>query len=919
VGFDAFISYSHAADGRLAPAVQLGLQRFAKPWYRVRALHVFRDETGLSTQPHLWTAIAAAMDEAEYFVLFASPEAAASPWVIREIEHWLETRPADHILPVLTDGELVWDSQTGDFDASRSSALPEIMRGRYAEEPRYLDLRWARSEEQLDLRHTQFRAAIADLAATIRGVPKDELEGEDVRQHRRLQLLTRGAIASLATLTIVAVVATIVALAQRRDALAQRGVARNEAHQATLHEVVAQSAALRPTQRDLAALLALAAYRDAPSTETYSALLSTVTSAGGIDRTVDVPTGSNGALLRDGHTYAAVDQNQDVHLIELATGHELARLRAAQTSIGAVSNLATSSDGRYLAQAIAHQGPRDVLTMWDVTARRRRYADIVLPFSPGSVAFNGDNSLVAVGGGPTGDVQVRRADDGALVATVRGLPRPDDAHLHTFTAALGFLADHTLAIASQNGPLRVVDPHTGRVLRTIDAPEEFASSLMVVAPDGRTVYGNGFNGMTRFDVDAGRLAWKQADGANCDAIAFDPAIDALLCSRNGTVLAFDALTGVLRGQGFQYQQGVAPTLIVADHDNELIEGGGNVLTMWRLDGGNALAHFLPGSANLVSGGFEADGSLVVMIGHPHGPPTNPRLVDPETGRVLDPLAGVVRASDYGQPAGRLRAGFADGTIGFYDTAHHRRVANVAIRLPFVPDGETMLGHELVIYTDSRMQGIDDTGRLVPPATARPPGSGDMLGSVDGSRLYSIEGNGALVTRRADGTRTNSPEIQNVAGMANTPYGLLLATGDGRLRLFEPHSMRVLAELPPPGDVARALDVASRGHRFVGALAAGTIRLGDLASRTYLGDAIGGTVDDTIDNGAFDPNSIPSFSDDGTKLAYTTAGGVVVWDLDPQHLIDAACRIAGRNLTASEWNQYLGGLTAQYALCPAAGR
>ena len=31
--YDGFISYSHAADDLLAPRLQAGLQRFAKPWY----------------------------------------------------------------------------------------------------------------------------------------------------------------------------------------------------------------------------------------------------------------------------------------------------------------------------------------------------------------------------------------------------------------------------------------------------------------------------------------------------------------------------------------------------------------------------------------------------------------------------------------------------------------------------------------------------------------------------------------------------------------------------------------------------------------------------------------------------------------------------------------------------------------------
>lgn len=56
-GYDAFISYSHALDGSLAPALQTGLERFAKPWYRPRALRVFRDTTNLAANPGLWSSL----------------------------------------------------------------------------------------------------------------------------------------------------------------------------------------------------------------------------------------------------------------------------------------------------------------------------------------------------------------------------------------------------------------------------------------------------------------------------------------------------------------------------------------------------------------------------------------------------------------------------------------------------------------------------------------------------------------------------------------------------------------------------------------------------------------------------------------------------------------------------------------------
>src|SRR6266508_1937932 len=105
-GYDAFVSYSHAADGRLAPALQAGLQSLAKPWYRRRALRVFRDRTSLSASPELWPAIERALAQARYFVLLASPEAAGSPWVDREVRWWRAHRGRDTVLIVLTDGRV---------------------------------------------------------------------------------------------------------------------------------------------------------------------------------------------------------------------------------------------------------------------------------------------------------------------------------------------------------------------------------------------------------------------------------------------------------------------------------------------------------------------------------------------------------------------------------------------------------------------------------------------------------------------------------------------------------------------------------------------------------------------------------------------------------------------------------------------
>src|SRR5215471_2611276 len=157
MAYDAFISYSHAHDGGLAGALQSALHRFAKPWYKLRALHIFRDQTNLAVNPALWSSIRDALDQSEFFILLASPEAAASPWVAREAEYWLGRNGSSHVLIVLTGGTLKWDHSTVSFTAEHTNALPPSLLRSFPEEPLFLDLRWVRDgATRLRLREPRF-------------------------------------------------------------------------------------------------------------------------------------------------------------------------------------------------------------------------------------------------------------------------------------------------------------------------------------------------------------------------------------------------------------------------------------------------------------------------------------------------------------------------------------------------------------------------------------------------------------------------------------------------------------------------------------------------------------------------------------------------------------------------------------------
>jgi WD40 repeat protein len=262
--FDAFISYSHKGDRRLARSLQHALQRFAKPWYRRRALRVFRDDANLAAAPELWDSIERSLDGSRHLILLASREGAASPWIAREVEWWRGHKPTDRLLVALTDGEPRWEGT--------DAALPAALAGAF-EEPRHVDLRWARDEEELSSSDPRFRDAVADLAAALHDRPKDDLIGEDVREHRRVVRLARAAVASLALLAALATAGALVALDQRDTAREQRARATEQAELATSRQLAAEASLRARREPDLALLLSLAAADLRGSPETRRALV----------------------------------------------------------------------------------------------------------------------------------------------------------------------------------------------------------------------------------------------------------------------------------------------------------------------------------------------------------------------------------------------------------------------------------------------------------------------------------------------------------------------------------------------------------------------------------------------------------------------------------------------------------------------
>jgi hypothetical protein len=135
--YKAFISYSHVSDGKLASALQSALQSFAKPFFRLRALKIFRDATDLRITPRLWLVIQNALRESDFFILLASPHSAQSEWVTRELGEWLALHSGDssQLIIVLTGGDLRWDPARSDFEWTQTTSLPRILEHHFDQDP----------------------------------------------------------------------------------------------------------------------------------------------------------------------------------------------------------------------------------------------------------------------------------------------------------------------------------------------------------------------------------------------------------------------------------------------------------------------------------------------------------------------------------------------------------------------------------------------------------------------------------------------------------------------------------------------------------------------------------------------------------------------------------------------------------------
>jgi WD40 repeat protein len=779
-----------------------------------------------------------------------------------------------------------------------------------------LEWQLAAAPDLTELEREFLDASTAEASAAL------ERQADERRVHAHQRRRLRRALGAVAVLVVVATAGVLTAYRQREATQQER---RDSAAAA----LASRSEVLRSGQGDVAALLAVEAHRIAPSAVTESALFSSFTGGSMPPRTrqtdVHLPFGAAAAFVPDSDILAIADRRGLVHLVDVDAGEDT-QLAAIDNRNG-YTELAVSSDGRYLAGLWREQWAQDhsMMTVWDLQTKEQRFEPVRIGHVSRSVTISNDGSQVVVAGGPLGPTQVRDGASGALQLELDSLPVPSGWGSSADTESVLFAPDGRLAVVSRTGVIRLIDAANGVELQRLDGDRGVVGEAASFSRSGSVLVTSGSSGFVTWDVEEAEMRSPERDSADrCRMIVYAEFIDAVLCPTvTGSVIALDVETGNEIRQFDAPPVGGCAIAVSPDGRRFVMmtscaSGAPAQLFEWRLDGGGPISHlaYRTSSPHHVERyGFGSDpSSLVAWIGTDDDETI---VLDPATGRVIDRFADEYRLLQTDDPNVAI-AVLADGSVVRFDVV---RNVEVGPRVDFGFETENVWRRDGHVVArghdedgDSRLQGVDfESGQLVPPTIDS---DGEFeIGWYDMTldTLY-------LVVNRAGGDRIERRDITTgdllqASTEAFVDFdlraGVLVARSpDGRILELDAQSLEPLGT-PFPGvvEIDGLMWLSEDAKRLMVAdgVSTTTMRIYDVATRTLLGEPIVHERGPDLGWGAIRP--------DGLEAAVDTADGIVVWDLDPAHWVDAVCESVGRNLTQAEWNEYVGDLGEYRSACP----
>jgi WD40 repeat protein len=843
-------------------------------------------------------------------------EALAHAWP--RLQAWLDEDAAGQRtlrhLAAAADG---WDSLgRSPSELYRGARLDAALEWREAAQPDLTELERAFLDASLEAAASESRA-------------QGERALRDARQNRRLRALLAAAL----VLLTVAVVAAVAAFDGRRDACMAQASALHEA-------LVDRSLALRPTNRSVAALLAVEAYRRRPDVRAWSALLGTFTADAPFMGHRYLPADHVAGTVVPGTTTAVVAlDGRRLRRLDLESGALRGRFPPPEEDAEPYSLLRASADGRFVAQLVSTSNPDGcwdparlratdnrgcaAFSVYEIATGRRTLGLIVPPFGPGDIAINADGSLVAVAGGYDGDVAVYRAADGSRTGVLPGIRRPQrldrDSWLRD-TAAVGFGPRGHLYLGSLAGPIRELDPVTLDTVRTFAAPPLSSHNHIAVTPGDVLVTG-GSNALAAFDLRDGSRLWtadlRAVHPDPCPCLTVAPASERLYCGNHFGVIEERHLdTGARTGVDRSPQLGQVGDLSITSDGRELVAFGleAPAVSRWRLDGSGPVTD-LVSEGHLVYDGYDATGRSLLVA---RRSPTDTIDTDFSDFALWDPVANrelgrFPKASGMGWLGrGTLLAWSpASERIEYFDATSFRvgrgaRIPDSAERILSSAGGTRYyaLLREGTVWTFDAA-----TRRRIRP-TIRIEGSPQWASATRGGDrvvVTALGPNGPVTTvyDGATGERLAGP-LRGPQQTAVSLDGVLVGASAGEITEYDPDTLRPIATFPGARGEVNTLQFSNDSTTLIATSLDQTVSIYDVATHARIGDPIAAAA----------PLVYPGFlRPDGKAVAVTVGNGVAVWNIDPHRLAEAACELADRNLTDAEWETYLGEFGAYRKTCP----
>jgi WD40 repeat protein len=903
--YDAFISYSHQKDKVLAKALHAELEKFARPWYKPRVLRIFRDETNLSMTPNGWSTIQEALEKSGWFVLMASPTSAASGWVAKEVNWWMTNRSPDRMLLALTDGDIRWSGT--DFDWTSTTALPGQLANRFREEPLWIDLR------QLTLRAPTAAEApsvvalgdmVAEFAAPIRNRPKDALIGAHLRLGKQIRRLIAGTVVALSLLSTAAVVAAVIANDQRRTAERQARVAKSQ-------QLAANVEALLPRRLDLAQLLAVQAYRTDPNRQAEMSLWRAATASPALVRYAHMATPvTSVASSADARTAVVGTAGGEVVRWDVNTGDRriLGRLS------GPVKSVASSADGTVMAAVSDNDG-----YVWAGPDLRATHVDRPSGATGLAVTVSPSGRFVSISAGPptmhdTGMKQVR------LIDRMSGRTQTSATTVHPAAMAMPSDAEVVVFNGFDTWERRpTADLDDGVKPRKVQIGAHATSTAL--SPNG-SFFGFVFGGgpapvfATTGEVatrDPGDLFFETRGSEN-EALAISPDGRTIAAAQAGTIYVArtvvdrETLPSAIEHPG----NSTVGVLTFAGDSDHLLSSTGTAVALWNLNQRGRASTAL--ATSIDRGCFGCEPPRVMV-----SPDARHVLVHSGTGTVtLRELSSTGTETRLVSDEGGYRLiGWSDDGSRWYVQAPN---GTVEVRTPDDKAPVVQRWNNLAPYTILGLANGDTQAITLKEGNVELHDfhGGDVIRrfftgvdypeyvvvSPHGNKVHLRDGSSTIVDV-ATGERTVVGKGE-AAALTFSGDSVIVQRPSGMLEIWDAEGTHLRHSLqqdkgylattptfrtPPTFGGGLLVQQRSNGELTLIEVSDGTV-LGTLAGTDYakmgLALAPDGRSLITAEEGSSEPEQ----------------GSLVVWDLDPEAWAAAACRAAGRDLSAAERATYL---------------